>query len=167
MARADSRRPMSTTSGIGVLGSGTSRSHEMAPAALIDKQRIQWEAAGPLAARTRFTHIGNTVSALLSFNQAGELIDFISNDRLYSEDGKTFKSCPWSTPWRHYKDFDGRKVVGNGEAVWHTPEGEFTYGKFHLIEIEYNYARRKLLRRSGPGSKNLHNGRSQSYRARG
>jgi len=110
----------------------------MAPAALIDKQRIQWEAAGPLAARARFTHMANTISALLTFNQAGELVDFISNDRFYSADGKDFRSYPWSTPARNYKDFGGRRVAGYGEAVWHMPEGKFSYGKFNLSEIEYN-----------------------------
>lgn len=40
----------------------------VAPAALIDRQRIQWEIAGPEAARAKFTHRGNTISALLSFN---------------------------------------------------------------------------------------------------
>ena len=112
----------------------------LAPAALIDKQRIQWEADGPLAARARFTHMGNTISARLSFNQAGELIDFVSNDRFLSADGKTFKSYPWSTPVRSYREFGGRRVASYGEAVWHTPEGEFTYGKFNLVEIEYNLA---------------------------
>jgi hypothetical protein len=29
-------------------------------------------------------------------------------------------------------------LLGYGEAVWHTPEGEFSYGKFNLVEIEYN-----------------------------
>jgi hypothetical protein len=110
----------------------------MAPAALIDKQRIQWEADGPLAARARFTHMGNTISARLSFSQAGELTDFISNDQFLSADGKTFQSYPWSTPVRSYKEFGGRKVAGYGEAVWHTPDGEFSYGRFHLVEIEYN-----------------------------
>ncbi len=110
----------------------------LAPASLIDQQRIQWEDAGPSAARARFTHLGNTVSALLSFNEAGELIDFISNDRFYSPDGKTFLSYPWSTPVRNYKDFGGRKIVSHGEAVWHTPEGKFSYGRFNLAQIEYN-----------------------------
>jgi hypothetical protein len=110
----------------------------MAPAGLIDKERIRWEAAGPLAARATFTHQGNTISARLSFNQAGELIDFTSNDRFFSSDGRTFKSYPWSTPAKDYKDVGGRRVVGYGEAVWHTPQGEFTYGKFNLAEIDYN-----------------------------
>lgn len=110
----------------------------LAPAALIDKERIQWEADGSLAARARFTHMDHTITARLSFNQAGELIDFVSNDRFLSADGKTFKSYPWSTPVRSYRELGGRKVAGYGEAVWHTPEGEFTYGKFNLAEIDYN-----------------------------
>jgi hypothetical protein len=110
----------------------------LAPAALIDKQRIQWETDGSLAARASFTHMGNTITARLSFNQAGELTDFVSNDRFLSADGKTYQSYPWSTPVRTYREFSGRRVASYGEAVWHTPEGEFTYGKFNLVEIEYN-----------------------------
>ena len=82
--------------------------------------------------------MGNTISARLSFNQAGELIDFVSNDRFLSADGKTFQSYPWSTPVRSYKRVGGRRVASYGEAVWHTPDGEFSYGKFNLAEIEYN-----------------------------
>jgi hypothetical protein len=104
----------------------------MAPAALIDRKRIQWEAAGPLAARARFTNGDVTIGALLSFNQAGELTDFISNDRFLSADGKTYKSYPWSTPVQSYRDFGGRRVAGCAETVWHTPEGKFSYGKFNL-----------------------------------
>jgi hypothetical protein len=110
----------------------------MAPAGLIDKERIRWEAAGPLAARATFTHQGNTIRALLFFNQAGELVDFTSNDRFFSSDGKTFKSYPWSTPVRSYRDVGGRRVVGRAEVVWQTPQGEFSYGTFNLVEIDYN-----------------------------
>ena len=117
----------------------------LAPAALIDKQRIQWEADGSLAARARFTHMGNTITARLSFNEAGELTDFVSSDRFLSADGKTFQSYPWSTPVRNYREFGGRRVASYGEAVWHTPEGEFTYGKFNLVEIEYNLGAETLF----------------------
>jgi hypothetical protein len=110
----------------------------MAPAALIDKERIEWEAADPLAARARFTHRGVTIGALLSFNQDGELTDFISNDRFLSADGKTYKSYPWSTPVKSYKEVGGRRVVECAEILWHMPEGKFSYGKFNLAEIEYN-----------------------------
>jgi hypothetical protein len=110
----------------------------MAPARLVDTQRIQWEAVGPLQARARFTNRGVTIGALLSFGESGQLSDFISNDRFLSADGKTYTSYPWSTPVRDYKRFDGRMVPSYGEAVWHTPEGELSYGRFTLVGIEYN-----------------------------
>ena len=109
----------------------------LAPAALIDKERIQWEDDGPLAARARFTHRGITISALLSFNEAGELTDFISNDRFSPRTARPSRATPGP---RRCKATTrrGPQVIGYGEAVWHTPEGEFSYGKFNLAEIEYN-----------------------------
>jgi hypothetical protein len=110
----------------------------MAPARLVDTQRIQWEAAGPLQARAKFTNRGVTIGALLSFGESGQLTDFLSNDRFLSADGKAYTSYPWSTPVRDYRSFDGRMVPSYGEAVWHTPEGELSYGRFTLVGIEYN-----------------------------
>lgn len=110
----------------------------MAPAALIDAQKIEWEDAGPLAARARFTHLGVTISAELTFDSQGRLVNFVSNDRFMSADGKSYTSHPWSTPVRDYKDVDGRWVPSDAETVWLTPKGDFSYGKFHLERIDYN-----------------------------
>jgi hypothetical protein len=109
----------------------------MAPVTLIDKT-IQWESVGSQAVKGRFTNKGITITAVLSFNEKGELTNFISNDRFHSADGKLYTSYPWSTPVREYKDFGGRKVPSHGEAIWQTPEGEYSYAKFQLLEIEYN-----------------------------
>lgn len=108
-----------------------------APATLIDKN-IQWEAIDALTVKAKFTNKGNTIVAWLYFNEKGELINFISDDRYQSADGKTYKNYRWSTPVKDYRDFGGRKVATYGEAIWHTPEGEFPYAKFNLVEIEYN-----------------------------
>lgn len=109
----------------------------LAPATLIDKD-IQWETIDPLTVKARFTHNNITITALLYFNEKGELTNFISDDRFLSADGKTYTKYKWSTPAKDYKDFDGRKVPIYGEAIWHMPEGDFTYAKFNLKEIEYN-----------------------------
>jgi len=109
----------------------------MAPAALIDTA-IQWESIDSTTAKATYTNKGNTIAAILSFNSEGALIDFSSDDRYLSEDGITYKNYRWTTPLKDYVNIDGRKVASYGEAVWHLPEGEFVYGKFHLAEIEYN-----------------------------
>ena len=52
----------------------------MAPATLIDPA-IDWEAVDAHTARARFTNAGHTIHAELSFNEAGELTNFVSDDR--------------------------------------------------------------------------------------
>lgn len=109
----------------------------LAPATLIDKS-ILWEALGSLSAKATFTNAGNTISAVLSFNDQGELINFFSDDRYQSADGKTYKLFRWSTPMRDYRSFGGVRVASRGDAIWHMPEGDLTYGRFELVELEYN-----------------------------
>ncbi len=109
----------------------------MAPATLIDKT-IQWETVDSLKVKARFTNKGNSITALLTFNDKYQLTDFISHDRYYSTDGKIYTSYPWSTPIREYRDFGGRQVPAYAEAIWHTPQGEYVYAKFDLVDIEYN-----------------------------
>lgn len=108
-----------------------------APAALID-ENIRWEEVDSLTVKAEFTNSGNTISATLFFNESRELVDFASDDRYESADGKEFKSYRWTTPVGEYRDFGGRRVASYGEAIWHKPSGEYCYGKFRLVEIEYN-----------------------------
>lgn len=110
-----------------------------APAALVDRERIQWEEDGPQSVRAVFTLNGITIRARLLFNDAGELADFVSPDRYFSADGKTFESYAWSTPVRSYQPLSGgRRVPQYAEAVWHRPDGPFVYGKFNVESVDYN-----------------------------
>jgi hypothetical protein len=109
----------------------------MAPATLIDKN-IQWETIDSLTVKARFTNNNITISALLYFNEKGELTNFVSDDRFYCEDGKNYYSYQWSTPVKEYKDLDGRKVPASAEAVWHMPGEDFCYARFYTQEVEYN-----------------------------
>jgi hypothetical protein len=109
----------------------------LAPAVLIDSSII-WEQADSLHVRAVFTNRGQTITATLVFNDTGEMINFISDDRYQSIDGKTYHRYPWSTPIREYKRFGGRKLAAYGEGRWQMPEGEFAYAKFTLADIEFN-----------------------------
>lgn len=105
-----------------------------APATLIDK-RIRWEPIDSSCAKAIFTNHGISISAMLYFNDKGQLVDFVSNDRTAVSEMKQY---PFSTPCSNYKNFNGYNIMSEGDAVWHYPEGKFTYGKFILKEIEYN-----------------------------
>jgi hypothetical protein len=109
----------------------------LAPASLIDK-RIEWQAIDSTTAKAFFTNKGIKISATLYFNDKGELINFVSEDRYYSPTGKTFESYRWSTPVKDYKAYNGIRISSSGEAVWSLPEGEYCYGKMNIKEIKYN-----------------------------
>ena len=106
----------------------------MAPASLIDK-RIVWTAIDNLSAQATFTNGINKITATLYFNEQGQLINFISDDRYAVNEMKQYR---FSTPVKNYIQIDGRNIIQYGETVWHYPEGEFVYGKFTLKSIEYN-----------------------------
>jgi hypothetical protein len=106
----------------------------MAPATLIDR-RIQWQEIDPNSARAIFTNQGITISAILYFNDRGQLINFRSDDRTAIADMKQY---PFFTPVFDYQNIDGINIMSHGEAVWGYPDGNFTYGKFVLKYIQYN-----------------------------
>jgi hypothetical protein len=112
----------------------------LAPATLI-AESIQWEAIDPLTVKATFTNQAYTISALLSFNQTGELINFVSDDRYQQVKGNTFANFRWSTPLREYQEFNGHKLASYDEAIWHMPEHEFVYAQFHLTQLAYNVRR--------------------------
>ncbi|MEW5675457.1 DUF6544 family protein [Flavobacterium enshiense] len=107
----------------------------LAPATLIDK-RIQWKVIDNKSVKATFLNKNIMISAQLFFNDNGQLINFISNNRTEMNAGKTY---PFSTPIISYKNHNGIYLMNDAEAVWQYPDGKFTYGKFHLKEIIYNY----------------------------
>lgn len=109
----------------------------LAPATLIDKN-IVWEEINDTMVEGFFTNRNHTIAATLHFNASGGLINFVSQDRFMSSDGKEYLSYPWSTPVKGYKEMDGRRIPSLGDAVWQTPEGPFCYGRFEIEVIEYN-----------------------------
>jgi hypothetical protein len=111
----------------------------MAPATLIDTN-IAWEGINDTMAEAVFTNGNNTIAATLHFNDDGALTNFISYDRFLSYDGKEYLAYPWSTPVKSYRVCNGRKIPSCGEAIWQTPEGPFSYGRFDIKEITYNLA---------------------------
>lgn len=108
-----------------------------APASLIDK-RIEWETIDPLKVKATFNNNGIKISAELFFNEKGELINFVSNDRYLTGTGKEYQNAPWSTPARDYKDYNGIKLASHGEAHWSLPEGDYCYAKISFTKIDYN-----------------------------
>lgn len=106
----------------------------MAPATLIDR-RISWEELDSSTVKGTFTSNGISISAVLYFNDKGELVNFVSNDRYAADAGK---KLPWATPLKNYNEINGFKLAGYADAIYSYPEGDLTYGEFTITSINYN-----------------------------
>lgn len=105
-----------------------------APAWLADP-RMSWREVNDRCANVVFTSGPHQVSASLSFDHNGDLVNFESNDRGALQGNGQFRYIPWSTPMQSYREFSGSRVPSYGEAIWHYPEGNFVYGRFHLRQF--------------------------------
>jgi hypothetical protein len=81
-----------------------------------------------------FTNAGRTIRAVLSFNEAGELANFVADGRgAASADGKSFTKMRWSTPLSAYHGFGAHRLMGHGEGIWHAASGDYSYGRPRLL----------------------------------
>jgi len=109
----------------------------MAPASLIDRN-IEWEEIDDLTVGAIFTNGNITIGATLYFNEKGELVNFLSNDRFETTDGKTYINSPWITPATEYADINGYRLPSGAKLIYKHPDEDFCYGEFSLKSIEYN-----------------------------
>jgi hypothetical protein len=108
-----------------------------APGALIDK-RIAWETINDTQVKATFSSGRTVISATLFFNDKGELINFLSDDRYYHEGKGIMRKVRFSTPARNYAEWHGHRLPGYGEAVWNFEDHDLVYGQFTLKDIRYN-----------------------------
>lgn len=113
----------------------------LAPATLV-REQISWEAVDAHTARATYRNAGQTVHATLFFNDAAELVNFTSDDRLRaSGNGETFTAAVWSTPLAAYRRFGAARLSATGAAHWHEGETSFAYVEIELLDVSYNVSR--------------------------
>jgi len=99
-------------------------------------ENITWQAVDNHSAQVTFTDSGNSVSAHMTFDEAGRPINFIA--QRYREVGGEFSLDPWSTPIEGYGVRAGLNLPVRGQAVWNLPSGDLPYWDGEITEVEYN-----------------------------
>ncbi|WP_125153471.1 DUF6544 family protein [Clostridium rectalis] len=107
------------------------------PGALID-DRITWESVSDNVVKCFIEDHNNKVSAYVHFNEEGALINVETNDRYLIDEDGLYKNVKWSTPVKNYKEVNGIKYPTYGEGIWHLKDGDFTYAKFNIENVQYN-----------------------------
>lgn len=111
-----------------------------------------WEEVDARHARAVFHMDGQDVRVELVFSEDGDLVDFVSDDRLRADErGTSFVPQRWSTPVLSAAGQDGRVLASRGEAPWHAPapEGEFAYLEFVIDAVDYSAPGHARPRRQG------------------
>jgi hypothetical protein len=76
-----------------------------------------------------------TVTARVFVDEKGAPLDFNTTDRFYYDPDRPQElvRARWSTPVSGWNDLDGVPRPMGAQAVWHLPQGPFTYADFRLI----------------------------------
>ncbi|MBM7855550.1 hypothetical protein JOC37_001947 [Desulfohalotomaculum tongense] len=97
---------------------------------------IEWEEVDANSARAVMTYGGMTVSGLFTFNQEGDVINFIAR-RYGNFDGRYLEKNWIINVWEH-KEFNGIRIPAAGEVTWELETGDYNWYRFEIKEIEYN-----------------------------
>lgn len=109
----------------------------MAPATLIDS-RIKWLSTQGNMVQASFTVNGITINAALIFNDEGQLVNFISDNRYAQMNDGSMQQLQWSTPLKDYKEINGYRLASHAATVYKYADGDFVYGNFNLTKITCN-----------------------------
>jgi hypothetical protein len=93
----------------------------LAPASLIDRN-IEWKGVDDFTVDAKFTNCNITISATLFFNEEVELVNFLSNDRFETTDGKTYKNYPWITLVTSYTNLNGHRLPSGTKLIFKHPD---------------------------------------------
>lgn len=107
-----------------------------APGALVDK-RIEWLLTIGNSVMAQFTNNGISISAWLHFNDEGQLINFVSDDRYALQEDNQMKKVRWSTPLSNYTEINGMRLAGFAATIYHYNGRDLKYGEFRTKYVAY------------------------------
>ena len=97
---------------------------------------IKWEEIDSLSAKATMTYKGTSGSAVFTFNENGDFVKFSAMRYMGNEEKSPLKE--WIITLSDYKVYDGIKIPVKGEATWKLENGDFTWYKLEVFNVEYN-----------------------------
>lgn len=110
------------------------------PTALLPGQGVVWKAVDDKSALGSLTDGDVTIELLFTFDDQGYVTEVRADGR-----GRTVGSEVVQTPWLgrfwNYEQRNGMLVPVDGEVAWRLPQGEKSYWRGHVVELNYEFAR--------------------------
>jgi hypothetical protein len=103
------------------------------PTNFLPSEKLQWLPVDAHTAELIFYYKGLSLYYKITFNEMGEMIE-METKRNMEED----IFAPWIIRATNYKQLNNVCVPTNFEVLWRLQEGDFSYAKFNITEVEYN-----------------------------
>jgi len=106
------------------------------PGALIACDRLSWDAIDSGSAKATVQDGKLKATATFYFDEEGKVTKVVSNDKFRYVDGKFLKGI-WTGLYGDYRECGGFLVPFEAEAIWNLEEGDFSYARFEVTEVDY------------------------------
>ncbi|MES2774256.1 MAG: DUF6544 family protein [Bacteroidota bacterium] len=103
------------------------------PTNLLPGERLQWLAIDADSAKLVFSYNGLSLFFIVTFNDAGEIIQMETERYMDSKNLET-----WVIKIDGYKKINDILVPTIFEVLWRLKKGDFSYAKFHMKKIQYD-----------------------------
>ena len=100
---------------------------------------VSWEEIDDLHAKATISHNGITAGGIFTFNEKGEMLSFVTDDREAAAIDGTSEKVKWSAVFSEYAEKDGIRKPAVLQAVWHYDDGDLVYFDGKDIEIQFDY----------------------------
>lgn len=106
----------------------------LCPPMLLNNPSLAWTAVGPLTLRVRDRDDSTGATVDLELNEQGHPIACrAERPRMV---GKITVPTPWSATGAEFQEREGFRVATRLEALWHLPEGVFSYFRAQVTSFE-------------------------------
>lgn len=97
---------------------------------------IVWKSISKHKAKATMTYQGTSGSGTFSFNDDGEMIEFSA--MRFKDNVSGAKRYEWLLTIDDYSVFEGIKVPSRMQATWKLDEGDWTWLKLEIADLQYN-----------------------------
>ncbi|NCC64063.1 MAG: hypothetical protein EOM15_05360 [Spirochaetia bacterium] len=98
---------------------------------------ITYEEIDALTIKATISAYGIQASGIFTFAETGEMLSFVTNDRLAAGMDGTIEQIPWTAECSDYVMMDGMLVPSRLKAIWHYPEGDLVYFDGKDVQLTY------------------------------
>ena len=100
---------------------------------------IKWESMDDTHAKATISYYGITASGVFTFDESGEVLSFITSDRVATDMQGSTREVNWSAFYSDNQSINNLKQPTVLQSVWHYPEGDSIYFNENRVGVKIEF----------------------------